>query len=604
MSVTELELTDEELDEEIDEYLTVAFSNGFSKGTANVSAKDMKRLSPLLRHYAKKPHPFRACVRDQIKHGLSKGHAERRCAVIKDLIHQSTKWRKGRKKKVNMSQDEVAEFILHEVIDDEFVEWLMEMSEEDMEEYARLSQGGDEDDDVDLPPDEEVELGETLGDDPVLAEMYFGDGDGDEEGGLVWKTILREGEWQYAPGPGQKPVKKPITVVKTGKSDPEKMVISMSEIVRNFKNGAVEHVQVPTSHSGGVLDNTGFAKDLKLVKGEDGKYELKAALDFTEPDVKDKTIRGTIANSSAGILFNFIRKQDGKKFGAVLDHVALTNRPWLNGLKPFGTDFASEEVDVLHFAEDALDLAHSPHNLRNIVDGLRMAIESEEDEKYRELLEGAHKSAVQVLVACEKSYKPGGHGETAAAYSDDHRGGGDEMADTEKKEEEKVEAKADTFLSELGLSEDEAKSRLAEYDQLRRDARERAVKDKIRTWEEGKKAPGMIKEAERILLADEGVVVLNLSSDGGPEGLTATQLVERLMEAAPSIELSQKQVTDRELAAGEKHPGTDADNENEDAKLSLEVRSEAARIFLAGEAESEEDALDKAKAKFQDKDGK
>ena len=67
-------------------------------GTANVSPADRKKLSGLLKHYAKKAHPFGSCVRDQIKHGLSKGHAERRCAVLKDLIRGTTKWRgKGKK---------------------------------------------------------------------------------------------------------------------------------------------------------------------------------------------------------------------------------------------------------------------------------------------------------------------------------------------------------------------------------------------------------------------------------------------------------------------------------------------------------------------------
>lgn len=67
-------------------------------GTANVSAKDKQKLKYLLAHYAKKAHPFTACYRDQIKHGLSPDHARRRCAVLKDLIEGNTNWRKGNKK--------------------------------------------------------------------------------------------------------------------------------------------------------------------------------------------------------------------------------------------------------------------------------------------------------------------------------------------------------------------------------------------------------------------------------------------------------------------------------------------------------------------------
>jgi hypothetical protein len=62
-------------------------------GTANVSPADKKKLSPLLKHYAKKAHPFTTCVRDQVKHGLGADHAKRRCAVLKDIIRGTTKWR-------------------------------------------------------------------------------------------------------------------------------------------------------------------------------------------------------------------------------------------------------------------------------------------------------------------------------------------------------------------------------------------------------------------------------------------------------------------------------------------------------------------------------
>ena len=84
----------------------------FSKpGTADVTPDDLRRLRPLLEHYRKKPHPFAACKRDQMKHGLSEGHANRRCAVIKDLIEGHTRWR-GKSRDVTMSyewSDEVME---------------------------------------------------------------------------------------------------------------------------------------------------------------------------------------------------------------------------------------------------------------------------------------------------------------------------------------------------------------------------------------------------------------------------------------------------------------------------------------------------------------
>lgn len=66
----------------------------FSKpGTADVTPSDRKKLAGLLKHYGKMAHPFSVCKRDQIKHGLTEEHANRRCAVIKDLIRGTTKWR-------------------------------------------------------------------------------------------------------------------------------------------------------------------------------------------------------------------------------------------------------------------------------------------------------------------------------------------------------------------------------------------------------------------------------------------------------------------------------------------------------------------------------
>jgi hypothetical protein len=66
-----------------------------SRGTSNVSAADMKKLAPLLKHYKGMPHPFSACVRDNRKRFGPL--TEKYCAVIKDLIEGNTSWR-GKKK--------------------------------------------------------------------------------------------------------------------------------------------------------------------------------------------------------------------------------------------------------------------------------------------------------------------------------------------------------------------------------------------------------------------------------------------------------------------------------------------------------------------------
>jgi hypothetical protein len=62
-----------------------------------VTPAEKAKLSPLVRHYMAKPHPFTACVRDNTKR-FGPERAKRVCAVVKDIGHGGTGWRKGGKK--------------------------------------------------------------------------------------------------------------------------------------------------------------------------------------------------------------------------------------------------------------------------------------------------------------------------------------------------------------------------------------------------------------------------------------------------------------------------------------------------------------------------
>jgi hypothetical protein len=75
-----------------------------------IPPKNVKKLSGIVAHYKGMAHGFTACVRDQVKHGLSEDHAKRRCAVVTDLGQGTTKWRKGGKGKV--SEESVVEAML------------------------------------------------------------------------------------------------------------------------------------------------------------------------------------------------------------------------------------------------------------------------------------------------------------------------------------------------------------------------------------------------------------------------------------------------------------------------------------------------------------
>lgn len=82
---------DRQLAAEIDGRVTLLLSN-YQAVTAD--PKKMAYLRPLLAHYAKDPHPFAACVKDNMKR-FGPGRTEGICAVIKDTIRQTTGWRHG-----------------------------------------------------------------------------------------------------------------------------------------------------------------------------------------------------------------------------------------------------------------------------------------------------------------------------------------------------------------------------------------------------------------------------------------------------------------------------------------------------------------------------
>lgn len=76
-----------ELEDSIDKALNILLLSA-----ATVTPSERKKLKGLLKYYAKKVHPFRACVRDNMKR-FGPGKTEAYCAVLKDIIRGTTKWR-------------------------------------------------------------------------------------------------------------------------------------------------------------------------------------------------------------------------------------------------------------------------------------------------------------------------------------------------------------------------------------------------------------------------------------------------------------------------------------------------------------------------------
>ena len=80
-------LLHEAIDEFLDRHLPVLLSEA---DTVGPDARH--KLRGILRHYAKDPHPFRACVKDNMKR-FGPGRTEAVCATLKDIIRGTTKWR-------------------------------------------------------------------------------------------------------------------------------------------------------------------------------------------------------------------------------------------------------------------------------------------------------------------------------------------------------------------------------------------------------------------------------------------------------------------------------------------------------------------------------
>lgn len=184
-----------------------------------------------------------------------------------------------------------------------------------------------------------VELG---ADDDLSLEIFIRDSFGEkieldtDENGLIWAPILRSGTHATRPGPFGEKLKEPLVIVPGRASNPGE--IGLENLLDNFNRGAVQHVTIPTTHENGVLENNGYIAALKIVDStaRPGERVLMGGHDITEPDVKGRLNRGSVANRSCGILHGYVNTETGEEFDQVLEHVALTNKPWIRGMAPYG----------------------------------------------------------------------------------------------------------------------------------------------------------------------------------------------------------------------------------------------------------------------------
>lgn len=214
-----------------------------------------------------------------------------------------------------------------------------------------------------------------------------------EQDGLMWEPIIREGQWAVRPGGRTGKRRSPLKVV-AGKSQNQRKEIGLQDIVDAFDDDAIEFVTVPTSHSNHVLENTGFIKGLKIAEGtvkpkrKDGDKPaqkvkvLMGGYDIKVPSVKEKMTLGTIASRSAGLLYDYVNTESGKSYPVALEHVALTNKPWITGMTAFGRKIKAKVGSTLDTVGLSLsnDEPEDEDFLANdgVLDGIELSDERED----------------------------------------------------------------------------------------------------------------------------------------------------------------------------------------------------------------------------------
>lgn len=346
------------------------------------------------------------------------------------------------------------------------------------------------------------------------------------EDGLVWKAICKTGELALSPGPGQIDVDKPLKLTRN----------LFEQLVLSVEEQAFPYVTIPTTHANGLLENTGYVKQLAIEPSADptdpdGTDVLWAAMDFTEPDIAAKIERGTIPDTSVGVKFGYRNKRTGKTYPAALEHVALTHQPWVDGLTPFGAGLSQEgifdgaetepEWEGVYMSAAAAEPEPTdilPEDLE--IDGIPASFFSAEP------MRTSRKHTRQADPALEARRRA-----AAAANGAEIPDTVEELLATQQVEIEQERQRN----SELELRLAQNEGRVASQADTMHLAN---VQAQVTEWENAKLPPAWIKEAKDILLAagpppaevteDNAILTLSITKESEDEGGTP-QVVEQHM---------------------------------------------------------------------------
>jgi hypothetical protein len=110
------------------------------------------------------------------------------------------------------------------------------------------------------------------------------------------------------------------------------------------------------------------------------------------------------------------------------------------------------------------------------------------------------------------------------------------------------------YVERFGLTEEEIEERLREREALKIAQHKARVEELLAEWVAAHKSPAVIETAEAFLLADEGHVIAELTTDEPasahsfrvrkrPHPVTLTDAVKALVDASPGVEWADENVT-------------------------------------------------------------
>lgn len=403
-----------------------------------------------------------------------------------------------------------------------------------------------------------------------------------DENGLIWKPILRTGEWNYRPGANGK-VKQKLRIVK-GNSTNLNEEIGMADLLDSFNAGAVDHVTIPKSHANKVDENTGYIRDLKIEEdtSRPGQFVLKAGHEFTDAAIKEKVLEGSIANNSCGISTGYIDNETGKIYPAVLKHSCLTNEPFIHGMATFSDDDNGAEV---YFDEaDVVSKEATTINTENLID-----VEKFSDSIFNRIKEFLTQKD-------ENSYNESNQ-PAAENFSEANFNGGlnnmpqelselnlsEEVISVLAEREASIKADAENAAkAELETKLSEAVEQKSELEEIITEFRAKEHASSVDAYIDELKelgfseSPGFLVAVRNILLADSGETTFNFSEDGQEKSLSVTDVVKTLVSSLPTKEGKVNLSEQAQLIPGDEKPELDTSKENK----SVQERSEEAQGWL------------------------